>query len=161
MPRLPCSWQTAGAKAREAVRTQQRVHLVDEDDAGAELGGQAEQRARVPHTIAQPAPTGSPQLCIGNTQCAANGGLSVRRKLGSRTQSNRRLQSIMLGSTLLQETAYNCSARVCRLQAHSVPTTLRRGSMVRWRGRPRRTPRPPPEPAASCRFLCTAAAELG
>jgi hypothetical protein len=87
-----------------AERTQQRVHLVDEDDAGAELGRQAEQRPRVPHPVAQPATTGSPQLCIGNTQCAANGGLSVRRKLGSRTQSNRRLQSIMLACTLLQET---------------------------------------------------------
>jgi hypothetical protein len=27
--------------------------------------------------------------------------------------------------------------------------------MVRWPGRPRRTPQPPPVPAASCQFLCT------
>lgn len=45
----------SGKQLVGARLTQQRVDLVDEDDAGAELGRQAEQRPRVAHAVPKPA----------------------------------------------------------------------------------------------------------
>jgi hypothetical protein len=112
------------------VRTQQRVHLVDEDDAGAELGGQAEQRTCVPHPVAQPASTSSRVICSADNRCAngvevdsnsivicsANHQQDDVEGGAMHAQNQAVCKSIVLGSTVLQQSTNSQSARAFRLQ---------------------------------------------